>query len=808
MTDETPPKRPATPEPASDAKKHANKLVVLSSVAKPPLDDDESLLGEASPAAKGEPSQPTKKPGDGLIHPVGWTTRPGGTTTIIKLPPKTGVLPRLTSLSPMGREQPPPLPKQAPPPLGEDETKRLPPIKLQPPTMASASGSESIFSSGGETAPAPVASTTPPPSLPAQGEKDRATQPLASTVLISKSTSVAPPQVVAKPELHPHPSSLIPHAPPLVPHDASSPVSEEKPVPKMESSGTLISSDKGVTPPAADKPTGDQPTQRLLPMPSAASAASIVAAGIEMKAPVEGEVKKMRLPPRATVSARLKKAPEAGSGPGAIEKPAATVTPPKVFPVTPPTIPIQPAAPAATVRASIKATTTPPTIPMRPAPGLAAASAAPFVAAGALKSASSKLPPVDDTAVMEPAAAGEPGMRGKKAAAPSTRAARLRKRRIIGIVTFYVLFVALLPCLYFAAIYFSQETRVEGQIIPPPGMVLANEAWIVTDFRDLASGISSDLASDRAIVMEDMQEKLGHVQRAQADVAAREARIRALTDQIKADQQQQMDLVKQARDASQQIWDGPGAELEADYQSKLAGLNQAIAQRAAANHLQYSPDPNYFSPEVWANAYRLALYQVPAGVDTVMERLWLDDQMKNWHDFTKSMDQKQNDLREQATQLKMAPASKIADLKTQVDDLQTRIDGTIAEEEPLKAELEQAQADLTAVQTKEAALDAKPLEKLDALPESNITKRLPLTSNGRFSWREVEKESKYDQDEKAHVYWIFARAYRSPDGRQYWALHRFTVEKNTTVEIMIEPDSFISTKAILRPDLSPDEQAQ
>ena len=114
---------------------------------------------------------------------------------------------------------------------------------------------------------------------------------------------------------------------------------------------------------------------------------------------------------------------------------------------------------------------------------------------------------------------------------------------------------------------------------------------------------------------------------------------------------------------------------------------------------------------------------------------------------------------------------------------------------------------LAAVQAKESGLDAKPMQKLDALPDTNITMRLPLASNGRFSWRQVEKASKYAEDEKSHVYWIFARAYRS-DGRQYWAMSRFSLDKNTTQPIFIEPGSFISTKAILRPDLSPDEQAK
>jgi hypothetical protein len=808
MADDAQPRRPAGPEPVSDAKKHASKLVVLSSVAKPPLDESESLLGESPAGAKG--AQPAK-PEEGLIRPVGWTTRPGGTTTIIKLPPKTGVLPRLTSLSQKAQVKPPPLPAQMPATgADDDETKRLPPIKLQPSALAETSESESIFSSEHEPQP----SVTPPPPLPGPIETKAAPQQTPDAGLIHRS-----PQMIAPggslPGSH-QPGSLIHHAPPLVPHEDSSPVSDEEVAPKILAPSPSLESRtaelaKAVDSPsqvrkpesvaAASVPWGEQVTQRLLPI-----------AGGDVRQPAEGEVKKMRLPPRLAVSGRLKKEPVAESAAGTVEKPSVVVTPPKVFPVTAPTMPIRPegaaiAQPAATVRAPIKASVTPPTIPLKPVPGQVVSIVPSDEAVAAAAAASSARLAEDRKALLERAGTVKSGEQEKTPPAPSNRAARQRKRRLVGIIAFYILFVALLPCLYYSAIYFSQETRVEGQVIPPPGMVLANEAWIVTDFRDLASGIASDLASDRMIVMEDMQEKLAHVQRAQADVAAREARIRSLSDQIKADTAAQFDLVRQAREASQHIWDGPGAELETEYQEKLAGLNQAIADRAKANHLQYAPDPNFFSPEVWANAYRLALYQVPKGVDPTAERLWLDGQMKNWHDFTKSMDQRQNELREQATQLKLAPASKVADYKAQIDDLQTRIDGTIAEEEPIKAELEQARADLAVVQAKESALDAKPLEKLDALPEANITKRLPLASDGRFSWREVEKESKYDEDEKTHVYWIFARAYRS-DGRQFWALHRFNVDKDRTVEVTIEPGSFFSTKTVLRPDLPPDDQAQ
>jgi hypothetical protein len=794
-----PARRPGAPEPASDAKKHASKLVVLSSVAKvPPQEDADSLLGEPSPSdtkAGGLPPPLPRKPTEeGLIRPVGWTIRPGGTTTIIKLPPKTGVLPRLTSLSTAGSKPetsvlhhaPPPLPpKLEEPPEGEEETKRLPPVKLHPHTA----NEDSLFPPSEEVPahlPPPLSITKPsgatPPPLPLRPLATSRDNPApaassinpslrkTTTVLRSKSSSR-----LADPSAALQATTLLSPAlvqPPTIVGTPSTP----SPVPQVEAKTEAAP----VNPASPLVPSGVFPSE-------AAPVTNPLAATTHLNAPTSnpplsratGPV--MRLPPRinpldrAATKAELALKTEAGapvvaaavSVPPAIAKPAAVANPPKVFPGTAPTLPITPAARVATARSETR--------PAVEAEGLAT--------------------PVD--------AATTEG----KTKSQLNRAARLRKRRVMGIVGFYILLIAIVPCLYFAALYFSQETRVEGQVIPPAGMLLSKEVWIVTDFRDLASGIASDLAGDRTMVMQEMQEKLSHVQRAQADVASREARIRLLKDQIQAANDEQLALVKQSREASQQVWDGPGAQLEDDYKNRLTGLAQAIAARAKSLNIKYDPDPNFYSPEVWANAFRLGLYEVPKGVDPVKERLWLEGQMKGWRDFTKEMDAKQNSLREQAVQLKMAPAPKIADLKTQIDDLQQRIDGTIAEEEPLKAELEQAQTDLAVVQAKESGLDAKPYDKLDALPESNITKRLPLASNGRFSWREVEKESKYAEDEKSHAYWLFSRATRS-DGRQYWALHRFTVDKDSTVLLMIEPESFISTKAILRPDLSPDEQAQ
>jgi peptidoglycan hydrolase CwlO-like protein len=388
---------------------------------------------------------------------------------------------------------------------------------------------------------------------------------------------------------------------------------------------------------------------------------------------------------------------------------------------------------------------------------------------------------------------------------PLTRAERAKKRRVWSTVAFWAgIFPATIVGLFMAALHFGRDTRVEGQIIPPAGMMLNNEVWIVTDFRSLATGIAEDLAAERTPLMQEIQERQDHVQRAQADVAAREERIRMISDEIQSSKDEIEAVVKESRDATQKIWDVDGAQIDAEYASRIAELRKTIEDRARSLNLKYQPDPTYESPEVWANAYRLALYEVPPGVDTVKEHTWLGDEMKQWRDYEKTLDDRKEQLREKAAQIKLAPAPKIADLNAKIEDLQQRSDATEAEEVPLKAELQQAEADLVQAQAADAGLDDKYYKQLDQLPAEAVTKHIPLASNGRFTWIE---DDVFVEGEKEHHYWLFARATRA-DGRQYWALQHFGISKNQTLELTIEPSGFVSTKAILRPNLSPDEQEQ
>ncbi len=142
-----------------------------------------------------------------------------------------------------------------------------------------------------------------------------------------------------------------------------------------------------------------------------------------------------------------------------------------------------------------------------------------------------------------------------------------------------------------------------------------------------------------------------------------------------------------------------------------------------------------------------------------------------------------------------------------IDDLQHRIESTQAEEDPLKTSCSRPRPTWSRPRAPNRTSTASITSSFPICPQSSITKRLPLQPDGRFSWPHLEKDNAFSEGERSHAFWIFARAIR-PDGRQYWTLAHFSIKQNSILPMLIAPGSFVSTKAILRPDLSPEEQQQ
>jgi hypothetical protein len=755
------------------------------------------------------------------------------------LPPKTGVLPKIGSF--VGTSIiPPPTSLSVPPPLPapglEPEAKRPPPFKLKAIPLSDTKSEDSIFS---EPDSLPVAEKPKGwkhlepgelPSLPAEPGMAPLEAPKAAPPLLGAGAPTSTGKLRLPPALKKSESATT-KAPALTGPASSTAMPPPLPVVASVTKVPIAALRTAALPPSLPQTGGSAPSSTPAPVgpvagevkpPEPLSAPPSLPAG---SAPVvEAKSTFPSLP--GAGSAVIPAVAAAGAYGAIVAKEGTTSLPrlrapalprasrppeePKLLPPVETSPPVEP-APAPVAAAPIVV------MPVPEAPSVKEVSPAspPVVARDrATGQVAEPPPPVPrgrksrpaPVAKASPPKAAEPVKESEKV--PLTRGERAKRRQLIGTVAFYVFLVFILgPLLYLLTLHYSSETRLEGQVIPPPGTLLNDEVWIVSDFRGSASGVADDLARDRSPKLQEIQERQDHVQRAQADIAAREQRIHLLQDQIQAAKDEIASSVKQAHDAAQHVWDGPGADLENEYQSKLNALQQAIAARAKSLGLTYQPDPTYPSPEVWANAYRLALYQTPPGVDGVKEHQWIEDQLKAWRDYTKSFDEQKEKLRLQAAQIQVSPSSQINDLNDKIEDLQHRVDSTESEEDPLKAELQQAQSDLAESQTAEAGLDDKYYQELYSLPKDNIIKRLPMLENGRFTWSHVEKDSAFAEGEKAHSYWIFARAVR-PDGRQFWALSHFSIEPNSILPLLIEPDSFVSTKAILRPDLSPDEQAQ
>jgi len=667
-----------------------------------------------------------------------------------------------------------------------------PPVKPpQPPTMAPMQVAPPMLDKTSESAPAKL----PPPIPPAEAPKKTLPAPLAVPPVVLKVPALTQSESTPAKPLQPPASSLAKTATdwlkkttplvisPSAPVTPPSPAAEAKPAlkpPVLPKRTLLKEADTQALPSAVEPPVV------VVPKPAATKVDAPVATPKEPATPPAlPQAVQEKQPATAPLSEK--------------EKLSAAVIP---------ATPVEAVIPPLTAKVPEKETNPTPA-PEKAEPPLSNTSPI-----------SVKLPERDKSAASTTAKLKAPGVTTAMAAAsatpratvpapakapiPKTRAERAQQRRFTETIIFYVVLAVSMALLFFACLYFGRDTRVEGQVIPPPGMTLNKEVWIVTDFSSLASGIAEDLAQERTPIMQEIQERQEHVQRAQADVASREERIRLIQDQISAAKAEIATIVKKSRDDTQQIWDGEGREIDDEYQSHLDQLKKMIADRAKSLNLKYEPDEAYQSPEVWANAYRLALYQVPPGVDSVKEHQWLGDQMKQWRDLQKTLDARKEQLREKAAQLKLEPAPRITDLNAKVEELQQRVDATTSEEIPLKAELEQAQADLALAQTADANLDDKYFKQLDSLPDEATTKRISLKPNGRFTWID---DNNFMEGEKEHRYLIFSRATRT-DGRQYWALHHFSISKNQTVELIFEPGGFLSTKAILRPDLSPEEQEQ
>jgi len=378
----------------------------------------------------------------------------------------------------------------------------------------------------------------------------------------------------------------------------------------------------------------------------------------------------------------------------------------------------------------------------------------------------------------------------KPAAAPLSPGQRIAYR----VGAYAALIVAVLALAYLTY-YFMRETRVVGEVLTKPGSGFKiQEVAVVRDFRGDLMALAQDLSEERQPLLREIKELERNLALANEDMVGKEARLQYLREDILKNQKEIENVLKEARIQAEQIWEGPGKILDEQYQSKLEETKDRIQRRADQLKLNYKPSDEFDSPEVWVNAFRLALYDAPTGVNAGQERLWAESVLREWKEYNDEWRKELAELKTQVQEIQTKPRDQITDIRRNIADLKARIARTEEEIRPLQSEIGGNQARLQEKRELEASLEEpKYKQVLQAANPQMILKAMTLDpETGRFEWNNIQADPRFEPGK----YLLWVRATR--EGEEYWAFANFEILQDTTVQLIIDQTRLQSVRQALR----------
>lgn len=475
------------------------------------------------------------------------------------------------------------------------------------------------------------------------------------------------------------------------------------------------------------------------------------------------------LPPAPADIPSPKVPPIPASTPAAASTEAKAPTPPPISPVPTPA-PVIPTAP-------VSSTSTPPPAPAH----VPAASTAPH---------KSPAPALDKVPIAPPV---------KPTELPKKEVHRARPQwvKIVLAVFLRIVLLAAIVGLGIAAYYQLRETRVEGFVNVPAGFQL-KRVCVVRDFRADVLNLAEELATERTPIHSDIEQQEEVVSRSKSDVAGREERIRLLKEEIGNAQKEVATALAEANVSSNKIWAGQGAALDDEYTAKKEEIHQRIIARADQIKIKYVENSDVRDPEVWVNAFRLALYDAPKGINPTAEREWAESQLVEWKKFVTTYQQRVADLKKQVDDIQTSPKGRIAEINTRVEDLNQRVKETETEIEPIRSELRSAQAALDKFKADQLGLEAPFYKQVLEAPEGAILQKIDFDpQTNRFSWREINRDGQYQPAEgQVGNYYLWV-SLLSADNQEYWSFVPFTIRPFRTTQIIIQPGAIVSVRNVL-----------
>ncbi|GAB4242316.1 MAG: hypothetical protein OHK005_06060 [Candidatus Methylacidiphilales bacterium] len=340
-------------------------------------------------------------------------------------------------------------------------------------------------------------------------------------------------------------------------------------------------------------------------------------------------------------------------------------------------------------------------------------------------------------------------------------------------------------------IYLSlRETRVQVAITPGD-IQLESEAWLVYDFSDRIDFVRADLERRKGPFKESIAEVEKNLSAAKADLAGREARMRLLREAMEQDQAEMPKTVEAQQEALRKLWAEEGPRLDREFDARQEQVNRSIRARAQELGLRLEVEEDLEAPEVYVNAFRLALYNPPKGIDATAERQWAEEQLKAWKAYEESFAERQNAIREQAIALRAEGAPKLEAVQERITARQVEIDALAEEMKEFQEEVARHENTKAGLLEEMQSLSGPFISDLAQTPSEYVHARWPIENGWRIDVRRLDKEPNLPPGS----YRLMLRGNR--DGEPVWAFKEFTIEEFETTQIKVSEADFTPVRSLL-----------
>ncbi|SDT86236.1 hypothetical protein SAMN05444156_0157 [Verrucomicrobium sp. GAS474] len=382
--------------------------------------------------------------------------------------------------------------------------------------------------------------------------------------------------------------------------------------------------------------------------------------------------------------------------------------------------------------------------------------------------------------------------------APVTPASAPKKKKrippIVSRILGWILAIALIGGLAYGAVYYLRQTQMQG-IIVAPDYLLPEKVAIIRDFSGDISALRVEFRSARAPFERDLAEKELNLKRIASDLAVVEQRKKLYQQEADAANAEVAAILDRARNEADAVWKNTGGALDAEYQAKTDAFIQSLVDRAAAIKLPFTlnPDANPLrSPDVWANAFRLALYNPPAPIKPVAEREWLEKQLAEWHVYEKGYDERRTAIKAQAAAIRKAVSPKMDEIRVRVDKAAADVAAAEADAAPLRDELANAKVETEGARTRIVDQRASYVAQLQDIPKRNLIQSLPVDHRGRFRWEHLEANAQFPPGN--YLLWVELKK----DDQPYWAVVPFTIKEYQRLSLVLKPGAFVPALDLIK----------